>query len=76
MKNLKEKAKIDNAIISALKLTEIRHIIAHTNKGDLCLMLPKDGLAKDYRFVLDAVPYDDKTNSELMALFNGILFTM
>ncbi len=73
---LKEKARIDNSIMSITKVSEIRHIIAHTSKGDLCLMLPFKGTEFDYRFVLDAVPFDDKENKELLELFNGVLYTI
>lgn len=70
------KSKIDNKVMTDLKLNEIRHVIAHTDKGDLCLMLRKDGAAKDYRFVLDAVPMSDEQNKELLDLFNGVLFEL
>lgn len=76
MKPLKEKAKIDNAIMRITKVSEIRHVLAHTDKGDLCLMLPFKGTEYDYRFVLDSVPYDDKTNKKLLENFNGHLFTL
>lgn len=70
------KSKNDNAVMRALKLSEIRHVIAHTNKGDLCLMLPFEGTSKDYRFVLDAVPLSDEDNTKLLKLFNGVLFEL
>lgn len=76
MKTLKEKAKIDQAIMRIANVQEIRHVIAHTNKGDLCLMLCKGQSEKDYRFVLDAVPYDDQTNKDLMQMFAGVLFSI
>lgn len=75
MKELKEKAKIDNRLMGLTKVGEIRHVIAHTDKGDLCLVLRKGETEKDYRFILDAVPYDEKTNREIMQMFNGVLFT-
>ncbi len=67
-------AKKDNAIMRTMKISEIRHIIAETNKGTLTLKLPFDGKATDYRFVLDAVPYPEKENTILLDLFKGILF--
>lgn len=76
MKPLKEKAKIDNAIMRITKVSELRHIVATTDKGELWLCLRKGETEKDYRFVLDAVPYSDDDNKELLALFNGILFTL
>lgn len=75
-KSLKDKAKEDNVIMRILKVDEIRHTIAHTTKGDLALMLRKDQGREDYRFVLDAVPLPDEKNTELIKLFNGVLFTM
>lgn len=73
---LGQRAKIDNKVMSVMKISEIRHIIAHTNKGDLCLMLPYNGTERDYKFVLDAVPYDEKTNKELLQSFDDILFDL
>lgn len=74
METLKQKAERDNRLMKLLRVGEIRHIIAHTDKGDFCLSLPKDGKAKDYRFVLDAVPIEDKENKELLDIFENILF--
>lgn len=71
---LSQKAKVDNAVMRTLKLSEMRHVISHTSKGDLCLCLPFEGTAKDYKFVLDAVPMTDSENKELIELFNGYLF--
>lgn len=76
MITLKTKARRDNKVMRALKLSEIRHVIAHTSKGDLCLMLRFEGTERDYRFVLDAVPLSDKENKEMMELFDGVLFEM
>lgn len=69
MKQLELKAKQDNLIMSILKTSEIGHVIATTSKGPLVLRLPFKGEAKDYRFILDAVPFDDKKNDELISLF-------
>jgi hypothetical protein len=74
MITLKEKAKLDNTIMSALKVSEIKHVIAHTDKGDLCLNLRFEGKDKDYKFTLDAVPFDDKDNKQLIGLFDGVLY--
>lgn len=76
MQSLKGKSVIDNKIMSLTKVNELRHIIAHTDKGDLCLLLKKGESERDYRFILDAVPYEDKENKELLELFNGSLFTI
>ncbi len=76
METLIEKSKRDNQLMKLLRVGEIRHVVCHTDKGDFCLMLPKGGLAKDYRFVLDAVPVEAKLNKELLTIFNGILFTL
>jgi hypothetical protein len=72
--NLKEWAKQDNLIMRALKVSEISHIVAKTNLGDLNLKLNKDGTDNDYRFTLDAVPFEDKENKELIKLFEGSLY--
>lgn len=76
MITLKEKAKQDNAIMRILKLGEVRHIVAHTDKGDLCLCLFKDGTDKDYRYLLDSVPVDSEQNQEMLDLFNGVLYNI
>lgn len=66
---LKEKSQRDNQIMRVMKLYSISHLIANTDKGTLTLTLVKGGNENDYRFSLDAVPYDDKTNKELLQLF-------
>lgn len=71
---LEQLAKKDNFIMNKLKVNEIRHMLAETNKGNLTLKLEKDGEAKDYRFVLDAVPFSDEDNTELLKAFKGILY--
>lgn len=76
MKELKELYKKDKEIMRVLKVDELRHIIAHTDKGDLSLMIRKDQNMGEYRFVLDAVPMEDEKNKKLMSLFNGVLFTL
>ena len=74
MESLKLKAERDNQLMKLLKVSEIRHIICHTDKGDFALMLTRD--SKDYHFVLDAVPVDPKLNKELLKLFKGVLYTL
>lgn len=54
----------DTQLMRILKVSEIRHLIAHTNKGDLTLML-RFGEDK-YNFLLDACPMDEETNDELL----------
>ncbi len=76
MESLTLKATRDNQLMKLLKVEEIRHIVCHTNKGDFSLALTKDGTAKDYRFILDAVPVEPKLNGELLEIFNGVLFTL
>ncbi len=68
MKEFDLKAKRDNKLMSVLKVNEISHIVASTDKGNLVVRLRKGEKGKDYRFVLDAVPFDDKVNKEIMAL--------
>lgn len=71
---LTEKAQKDNYIMKVMNIPSISHVIAHTDKGTLTLKLSKGGSEYDYRFVLDAVPYGDKENKELLELFKGVLF--
>ena len=68
---LKEKSVKDNQIMRVMKINSISHIIANTERGVLTLTLEKNGTENDYRYALDAVPYDDKTNKELLELFYG-----
>lgn len=74
MLTLKEMSQKDNLIMRALKLSEISHTIAKTNKGDLNLKLTYEGTENDYKFVLDAVPLEEKSNKELLSLFEGVLY--
>lgn len=71
---LSYKAKVDNAVMRLLKLSSIRHVIAHTSRGDLCLNLPFEGTWQDYRFFLDAVPLDDEDNEKLMGIVKDSIF--
>ena len=70
-----EKAKQDNRLMNALKIKEIRHILAATDRGALCLTLKEGGSFNDYRFTLDAIPFDDKDNQQLMNFYEGTLYT-
>ncbi len=62
------KAQRDNKLMSVLKVNEISHIVANTDKGTLVVRLRKGEKGKDYTFVLDAVPLDTKNNKEVMGL--------
>lgn len=57
----------DHTIMNILKVTELRHLIAHTNLGELTLMLRKG--ETEYRFILDAVPVSNEQNKELLTLY-------
>jgi len=74
MESLKDMAKRDNELMTILKVNEIRHVVCGTDKGVFSMTLRKDGTAKDYVFVLDAVPVEPKQNKQLLSLFDGILF--
>lgn len=76
MMTIQDKAKLDNKIMKAMKVGEIRHVVAETNKGQLNLMLALGGTHHDYKFVLDAVPFDEKTNKQLIEFFDGILYEL
>lgn len=69
-----EKARQDNRLMKALKIGEIRHILANTDKGTLCLTLKSGGTIADYKFTLDAVPFSNKENKQLMDFFEGTLY--
>lgn len=73
MSNLTNKAILDNRLMKLAKVDEIRHVLAHTNKGDLCLMLKKGETEHEYRFVLDAVPFETNVNRELLEIFKESL---
>ena len=75
-RSLKEMAKQDNMLMRALRLDEIRHILCHSDKGDIALMLRKGETERDYRFVVDSVPVDDEKNKELTKIFNNVIFTI
>lgn len=55
--------KQDHKIMEILGVNEIRHLIAHTSKGELTFMLRQGGT--EYQFVLDAVPVEKNANKEL-----------
>lgn len=65
-----KRALQDNKIMKLLGTTEVRHLIAHTSKGELTLMLRKGEPSSSYRFVLDSVPLEDEQNDELKELYN------
>lgn len=71
MNLLEQKAKNDNKIMKILKVSELSHVLAKTNRGELVLRLRLNGTAKDYRFVMDAVPVSDEQNAELIRIFYG-----
>lgn len=74
MKTLEQMAKKDNQIMKALKVSEIRHSIAWTSKGELALMLNFGEDENKYRYVLDAVPVDNEINGQLLKLFEGVIY--
>ena len=71
---LTKKADQDNALMHVLRINEIAHVLAQTDKGVLTLRLRKGETAKDYTFVLDSVPYTKDVNDKLLELFDGILW--
>lgn len=76
-KKLKEEfnnlALRDNAVMRVLKVSELSHIVAQTDKGALTMKLRYKETGEDYRFVLDAVPVSDAENKEIMALLGSIV---
>lgn len=71
--NLEKLALRDNAIMRVIKSSEISHVVAETSRGTLTLKLPFKGTATDYTFILDAVPFAEQENKELMVLFSGVI---
>ncbi len=71
MENLlsEKNAARDNKIMKLLGTAELRHLIAHTTKGELTLSIRKGETAQNYRFVLDSVPLEDDHNDELKELY-------
>lgn len=59
--------KNDNEVMNVLKVSEIRHMLAHTNVGDLTLLIRKG--ETEYTFCLDAVPVDREQQVELIDLY-------
>lgn len=76
MKELDKKAIKDNQIMKIMKVSEISHILADTNRGTLTLKLIFGGKGQDYRLFLDAVPFNDEENKELLSLLNGVICTV
>lgn len=73
LEKLNEKARIDNLVMKSIKVQEISHVIANTNKGQLTLRLNLGGTGKDYRFVLDAVPFNEKDSDKLLGLLEDYI---
>lgn len=74
MKTIEQLHKVDTEVMRALRLSEIRHVIAYTSKGDLTFVLPWAGTKDDYTFYLDSVPVDDESNQKLILLYKGVIF--
>lgn len=70
---LAQRAIRDNDVMKVLKVEQLRHIVAHTNHGDLTLQLKKGQTEQDYIFVLDAVPCNAEQNKDLKILYKDIL---
>jgi hypothetical protein len=56
----------DHKIMKILGVSELRHLICHTNLGELTMMIRKG--ETQYTFVLDAVPVGSEQNKELTTL--------
>lgn len=63
-------ARRDNKIMTLTKVNEIRHVLAHTDRGDLTVGLAKGLTDLEYRFYLDAVPFSVENNKQLLDIFN------
>ena len=63
-------ALTDNKIMLVTKVGEIRHVLAHTEKGELTVGLSKGQGDLQYRFYLDAVPFSEENNKQLLEIFN------
>lgn len=68
-KLLENKAKVDNALMRGLKVKEIGHTMAWTDRGNLILKLRYKEEWRSYRFFLDAVPVSDTLNKSLLKLY-------
>lgn len=66
---LDHKAKMDNALMRGLKVKEIGHRLALTDKGDLVLKLNLKQDWRGYKFYLDAIPVDEGQNKALLKLY-------
>ena len=62
--------KSDNQIMSILKVTQIRYLIADTDKGQFCKVLRKG--EDKYHYTLDSVVLDDETVAELKKVFASL----
>lgn len=57
----------DTKVMEILKVTQARHVLAWTDKGELGLLLRKG--EKKYSFMLDSVPCDEETSKRLSKAF-------
>lgn len=74
-KELDSLALRDNAVMKVLKVSELAHIVAQTDRGALTMKLRFQGTGQDYRFVLDAVPVSDDENEDIMRLLGSIVLS-
>lgn len=56
----------DLKIMKALKVSQLRHPLAITDKGELSILLRYG--ETEYRFMLDSVPCEDDVNAQLFKL--------
>lgn len=68
--NLMFNSQRDNTIMSIAKVNQLRHVLAHTDKGDLTVGLNKGQTDLEYAFFLDAVPMSKEQNKDLITIFN------
>lgn len=71
--NLNLLCQRDQAMMRALKVDELKHVLCHTSKGVLTLNIRKGESERDYHFVLDAVPLTKEANKEMFEKFSPIL---
>lgn len=60
-------AKFDNKLMDILKVTQIRHPLGWTDKGEFSLLLRKG--EKTYTYMLDTVPLEKEDSDKLIKLF-------
>lgn len=56
----------DTAIMKVLKVSQLRHPLCITDKGELSILLRYG--ETEYRFMLDSVPCEDDVNAQLFKL--------